>query len=159
MDLHLLHPSATTWVSGLDCYYGNCTSIVLEWDTPGPADNPRLDLDDVEGHGPENINIDDPVTGHEYLVGVHYYDEAGWGRSQVHVRVYCASVSGGCESGAPVDFGPVALTRGGNMDMSRSDFWRVAAITWNGATCAVRSLANADGTPNITTHGAAQTGR
>ncbi|MBI5485846.1 MAG: hypothetical protein HY905_00790 [Deltaproteobacteria bacterium] len=162
VDLHLLHPAATSWISGLDCYYANCNAsygAVLEWDAPGAEDNPRLDLDDVEGHGPENINIDDPVVGSEYLVGVHYYDEAGWGPSQVYVRIYCASTSGVCESGPPVDFGPVTLVNGGLGGMEASDFWRVAAVTWNGVTCSVRSLASADGTPNITTHGVVQAGR
>ncbi|MBI5485842.1 MAG: hypothetical protein HY905_00770 [Deltaproteobacteria bacterium] len=149
-------------MSGLDCYYANCNAsygAVLEWDAPGAEDNPRLDLDDVEGHGPENINIDEPVIGSEYLVGVHYYDEAGWGPSQVYVRIYCASTSGVCESGPPVDFGPVTLVNGGLGGMEASDFWRVAAVTWNGVTCSVRSLAAADGTPNITTHGVVQAGR
>jgi hypothetical protein len=69
VDLHLLHPDAPTWFSerregggGGDCYYANCVGGV-SWDAAGPLDDPRLDLDDVDGHGPENINVDEPIRG------------------------------------------------------------------------------------------------
>ena len=163
VDLHLLHPTATSWFSNEDCYYGNCNASggsLLEWDVPGPQDNPRLDLDDVEGYGPENINIDEPVIGYEYLVGVHYYhNQDMWGAAQVYVRVYCASTSSECESGPPVEFGPVAIHDNDGWPSEDNEFWRVAAVTWNGFTCSVRSLAAADGTPNITTYAVVQSGR
>ncbi len=162
VDLHLLHPSGTTWFGNFDCYYANCNAsggAVLSWDAPGRDDDPRLDLDDVEGYGPENINIDNPVVGHEYIVGVHYYYADDSGPAQVYIKVYCASTSGECESGPPVEFGPVTLRDSNPGDSYDNEFWRVAAVTWNGATCAVRSLANADGTPNITNYGAVTSGR
>jgi hypothetical protein len=162
VDLHLLHPTATSWFSNQDCYYANCNATsgaVLEWDSPGPADNPRLDLDDVEGYGPENININEPVIGHEYIAGVHYYYAEGWGPAQVYVKIYCASTSGECESGPPVEFGPVTLHDPTADSMDDNEFWRVAAITWNGFTCSVRSLANADGSPNIILDPVARSGR
>jgi hypothetical protein len=160
VDLHLLHPSADRWFTDLDCYYANCQSgSVREWDVPGQPDNPRLDLDDVDGYGPENINIDEPVIGHEYLVGVHYYYAENWGPAEVHVKIYCASTSGECESGPPVEFGPVMLHDSNLSDFNENEFWRVAAVTWNGFTCTVRSLANADGTPNITTRAVVNVGR
>jgi hypothetical protein len=161
VDLHLLHPSATSWFNNLDCYYANCNAwsgMVLEWDVPGPQDNPRLDLDDVEGYGPENINIDEPVIGHEYLVGVHYYYSDDSGPATVYVRVYCAAAAGECESGPPVEFGPVVLRDPGSGAVE-NEFWRVAAVTWNGFTCSVRSLANADGTPNVTIYSVVTSGR
>jgi hypothetical protein len=168
VDLHLLHPSAPHWFQDpdpgapqLDCYYGNCNAssgMVLEWDALGADDNPRLDLDDVEGHGPENINIDTPVTGHVYTVGVHYYADDGFGPSQVYVKVYCASTTGECTSGPPVEFGPVEL-RVDNRDWSNNQFWRVATVRWDGVTCTVTSLANPDGAPNITTRAVVDSNR
>jgi hypothetical protein len=157
VDLHLLHPTGTRWFSETDCYYGNCNAsyAVLEWDRPGPADNPRLDQDDTEGYGPENINIDEPVIGHEYWVGVHYFaDDGRWpGPSQVTVKIYCSTIDA-----APVaEFGPVAIRM--NDGGENRDFWRVAAVTWNGTRCTVRNLADASGRPNITTSGVVQGAR
>lgn len=39
--------------------------------------DPRLDLDDVEGYGPENINVRRPDAD-TYRIGVHYYDRDGF---------------------------------------------------------------------------------
>ncbi len=82
MDLHLLQaqPAGSPRTDG-DCYYANCVSGGwgggLEWGVPGVADdNPALDLDDISGVGPENINIVDPAQAPYdgwYEVFVHDY--------------------------------------------------------------------------------------
>lgn len=75
VDLHLLGPGATSiWECDLDCNFAN---INPSWGDPlSDLDNPYLDLDDVDGYGPENINIQTPAPG-VYTVVVHYWDDHG----------------------------------------------------------------------------------
>ena len=145
VDLHLLHPDAPNWFHnypepGLDCYYANCDTsggfpTVLDWDvTNYTPDNPRLDLDDVDGYGPENINIDEPLTNHVYRVGVHYYDDDGFGPSQAYIRIYCGNISVN-----PIyEVGPRTITAAFNS--SNNDFWKVADVEWTGFDCVVTPI-------------------
>jgi hypothetical protein len=139
VDLHLLHPSAAAWFDGQhDCYYGNCNTssgYALHWDVPSyQGDDPRLDIDDTNGHGPENINIDDPVVGHNYKVGVHYFGDHGYGPSSIYVKIYCGIVS----INPVYEIGPMVLY--GNGDSWSNDFWKVATVQWNGFNCAVTPI-------------------
>lgn len=141
VDLHLLHPTSPAWFDeyGGDCYYANCNATyghVLEWDVPAfPPDNPRLDIDDVEGYGPENINIDEPVASHTYTVGVHYFADDGYGPSEVYVKIYCGTISID-----PVrEYGPKRITTSWE-EWDLNDFWKVAEVTWNGYGCTVRDI-------------------
>lgn len=139
VDLHLLHPTSPAWFDERgDCYYGNCNAdaaFILDWDvTPYPGDNPRLDIDDVDGYGPENINIDEPVVGHVYTVGVHYFADDGYGPSRVYVKIYCGTIS----IDPVYEVGPMTLHIGGMWE--DNDFWKVAEVSWDGYHCEVRPI-------------------
>jgi hypothetical protein len=54
--------------SGLDCSFANRAP---EWFAAGRVDDPRLDVDDVRGAGPEIISVDEPVDG-SYRLYAHY---------------------------------------------------------------------------------------
>jgi hypothetical protein len=54
--------------AGLDCSFAN---RFPEWGVRGRADDPRLDIDDVSGAGPEVISLNEPQDG-IYRVVVHY---------------------------------------------------------------------------------------
>jgi hypothetical protein len=59
--------------SETDCHYGART---IDWDGDGverSAGDPSLDVDDTQGFGPENINIDLALPG-SYLFGVANFD-------------------------------------------------------------------------------------
>lgn len=140
VDLHLLHPRGVAWRhETFDCHYENCTGGDLSWGGPSPADDPRLDIDDVDGFGPENINVDVPEPG-TYRVGVHFFGDNDAERQRdatVVVNVYC-----GMGGVTPVaSFGPVRL-RGEGATNDDFDFWRVADVRiGTGATpCTVVDL-------------------
>ena len=87
VDLHFLHPKAYEQYFDpfYDCYWGN---PVPEWGTFSPDDNPRLDRDDTDGAGPENLNVESPEANTRYQVGVHYWNEWGYGPALATVKVY-----------------------------------------------------------------------
>lgn len=146
VDLHLLRPMGSEWFDGADdCYYANCTGGGLAWGDIGPLDDPRLDIDDVEGFGPENINLERPAPG-VYRVGVHMFDTDSFGgafsSAATVVNIYC-----GAGSLTPVaTFGPVVL-RGGSSG-NGNDFWRVADVEVVGGGCRVTGL-EVRGNPNV----------
>jgi hypothetical protein len=99
VDLHLLRTADRGAYTGSnDCYYANCKPDMrgnprLNWGAGAAEDDPVLDVDDVNGFGPENINIDSPEDGQAYMVGVHYFRDAAGGEGGLRstiatIRIY-----------------------------------------------------------------------
>jgi uncharacterized protein YfaP (DUF2135 family) len=142
LDLHLLNQVGSADRAGSngwfnlvnDCYYRNCAGGGLDWGVAGfTPDNPRLDIDNVVGYGPENINIAQPASG-RYTVGVHYYCSNGVGPSHATVRIYCMGVEK-FESNPPETMTDTGF------------FWDVVFVDWPG--CVITPL----GTTRTVTEG------
>jgi hypothetical protein len=113
VDVHLLHPSGRWNERPFDCFWQN---LEPDWGVEGrPGDNPSLDIDDVDGWGPENINYDNPTNGLRYSVGVHYFSDHGYGSSYVTLRIY---------------LGGVLDTELRRKRMSDQQFWHALDIEW-----------------------------
>lgn len=133
MDLHLKRGTANYCSSAESCYYVNCKSTSYasylgfpDWDNDGAqasAGDPVLDIDDLCGYGPENINIENPGDG-EYTIGVHFYGNTGCDSqaeqaTNTTIKIF---VNGGLEAQYDQTMN------------SRNDFWEVAKVQWtNGA--------------------------
>ncbi len=126
-DLHLLEANdgtgaqGSTWSDG-DCHFANCQSLGLDWGVSGDIyDNPYLDLDDIPGYGPENINITDPALApYEgwYRIMVHDYTgstEDNYGTTNGTVNIYLNNV--------------LVQTYGFSMTDDGDEYW-VAEIEW-----------------------------
>jgi hypothetical protein len=120
VDLHLLQGVGDpNWRTDNDCYFANCTSgRALRWGAATGDDDPHLDIDDVTGHGPENVNVLSPSARY-YRIGVHYYRDAG-GPQAATLTVYCSGPT-------PVArLGPITLT--GRDTPDNGDFWIAADV-------------------------------
>jgi len=126
VDLHLIHP----WAGGpdrdgdgqpdgwfdqpFDCFWFNAHP---EWGSFDPAvnDDPDLDRDDTDGAGPENINLCGTPEDALYKVGVHYWNDHGYGASYVTVRFYIFSE---------------LVFEVSDVKLVPCDMWEVATIDW-----------------------------
>lgn len=117
LDLHVLN-TIGCWNDPLwDCSYANAAP---DWGAEeDDTDNPALDRDDSDGAGPEDFVYDLAADG-TYRVGVHYFDDHGFGESFATVRIYVFS-----ELVYEVRDKPLA---------GSGVWWDVATITWPGGT-------------------------
>ncbi len=125
IDLHLLNPRGSWNERPYDCFWQNLNP---DWGTRRPGnsdfcatpnssgchDDPSLDIDDVDGWGPENINMNNP-TAMKYGVGVHYFSDHGYGVSRATVRIF---INGLLER---------EFLR---QSMSDEEFWYVGDVDW-----------------------------
>ncbi|MCO4762487.1 MAG: hypothetical protein KC502_13330 [Myxococcales bacterium] len=132
LDLHFAHSYASVldfdgdgandpWFDAkYDCFWFNKSP---EWGSydPNVDDNPSLDRDDTDGAGPENLNLTLPEDTKEYAVGVHYFNDNGWGSSVAEVRIYIYGQLQFQVTSKPIKTG---------------DMWYVADIQWPSANIA-----------------------
>lgn len=118
VDSHLLYPGAALWDCVLDCHYANPAP---DWGTQGVwTDDPFLDVDDVDGYGPEHINISEPQAG-TYKFAVHYFDDSWdgqWGVGDTSATVQVLS------------YGQVVATFGPQKLDSIDRVWDVFTVEW-----------------------------
>lgn len=92
LDLHLLRDGGDPY-SGNDCWFANCRDHELGWGLAiNDKDDPSLNLDDIEGLGPETMEIPEPADG-VYEVVVNDF----WGRwneaaNEATVKIYVRGV-------------------------------------------------------------------
>ncbi|MBI5497821.1 MAG: choice-of-anchor D domain-containing protein [Deltaproteobacteria bacterium] len=108
---------ATCTSQGLDCAYANRSP---DWGTLASTDDdPRLDIDDAYGYGPENISLNNPVEG-DYLVQVHFCND----RLQNEGAVAKVEVLFHGEQATPPFLGPVVLPTEGSL-------WLAGTVHYN----------------------------
>jgi hypothetical protein len=117
VDLHVLHPNGcwndTTW----DCFFNNTNA---DWGIRGSDDgDAALEIDDTDGAGPEIISVSRPESL-SYRVGVHYYDDHGYGVSFASIRIYV--------------FGILAAEFLDQELVGTDYWWEVATIEWPSGT-------------------------
>ncbi len=117
VDLHLVKMGPGAWFDApYDIFFRNPNS------GPGSEnsgiwqpESPSLDIDDVNGAGPETIQLNDPANCQWYAIGVHYYSQR-YGTAFATIRVYIDGEVAFERLNQP-------LTRGGQ-------FWDVGRIHW-----------------------------
>lgn len=129
VDLHMISSNAPRWVTNDDCYYANRQPDAAQMVEPQRR---WLDVDDVDGEGPENIRVDSPLVDREYVVGVHYYSSHGQNNAtNATITVYC-----GEQMAAQFQRNLM-----GNRGVDQNDFWTVAGVRFDMAgRCAVRPM-------------------
>lgn len=94
LDLHFLTLPDGKWgdkgvavlQNGTDIYFSNKYAV---WHVDNFGnEEPSLDIDDKDGEGPENINLNNPAPCRWYAIGVHYYQDNALGPSYATVRSY-----------------------------------------------------------------------
>lgn len=125
LDLHFIREGGSFCDCGTDVHYRDCARAP-NWFPATPGANPRLDIDDRSGFGPENINLDGDgpnrfIPPGNYQIVVHYYssndDISTWPTtvSNAIVRVYIYGLLA-AELSKP-------LERDG-------DLWTAGILTW-----------------------------
>ena len=161
LDLHMHRSGVTTgFCTSDDCYYANCRRDFgtggINWGypaSPGPTcgrseqavcGNPRLDIDNVRGFDPENINLDNPRDGDRFRYMVHMF--SGSRVTRPVLSLFCGGGLAAVIGEAPDE---IVMTRSGSGCMGHT--WRAADVTTfvdaqtGTTTCVVDILSNSAG--------------
>ena len=117
VDFHLLPPNSDIYDlwTDYDCYYYNMSTY---W-------GGELDVDDVEGYGPEHITIPTVLINGTYRLFIHYYDDDGVGITYAFVNISVRNEE-------MLDFGPYQLVNDGGSNAG--DVWEVCTIEFPSGT-------------------------
>lgn len=79
------------WNNACDCWNLNPKPVCAQ---DAPNANAHIDLDDQNGQGPENINVQEPQSGKFYHIGVRawYGKKTVYGLSNPHVKFIWAQL-------------------------------------------------------------------
>ena len=113
IDLHLIHIQTNQNICNEDDMYFVTQSNPPMWFPQQASANPHLDVDNIAGYGPENINIDEPLDG-TYRVYAYYY--SGFAPTNITVKIYINSA-----------LNPFTYTR----SVLNTEIWAVADIIWS----------------------------
>jgi hypothetical protein len=136
LDLHLTRGSGAPFSATDDCYFQNCGSVLYTVNWGGGNANPHLDVDDLCGYGPENINIQNPSAG-TYTVGVDFY-----GMNDSACSGFYATPSGQAVTPSVRIFihGELRGEYSRTINCARTgSYWKVAQVTW-GASPTVQDI-------------------
>ena len=124
LDLHFLTLPNGHWGDTGDPQLNNGTDIFFSnpeavWSVANQGNEyPSLDIDDKDGEGPENINLDKPTPCRWYAIGVHYYHDYATWPSYATVRAYIE--------------GKLLFEKSNISLKQRGVFKQVAWMFWNG---------------------------
>lgn len=88
IDLHLLEDTAGGGLfdDELDCHFQNLRPDWPPMDSPDG--DPSLNHDEVDGIGPETVEMAVPTIGEQYRVLIHYFSDDGFADSDAMVRLF-----------------------------------------------------------------------
>ncbi|MFB6373528.1 MAG: hypothetical protein ABEN55_10530, partial [Bradymonadaceae bacterium] len=117
VDVHMVKMGPGKWFqSPYDIYFRNPNNGGDGGSGIWNPENPSLDIDDTEGRGPENIQMDDPANCQWYAVGVHYYEQK-FGTAYATIRIYVNE--------------KLVFEKLNQPLQNTGEFWDVARIHWS----------------------------
>ena len=92
---------------------------VLHWGSNAAGDDPFLDVDDVDGLGPEVISVLAPEQGQTYTVGLHMY------------RLDIFSAGDPTTASLKIFVDGEVVAEAEHVMPSNNDWWEAFRITWD----------------------------
>lgn len=116
VDLHLVDETmgGGLFDNELDCHFAN---LRPDWGAPGIDGDPSLNHDELDGYGPEVVQLPVPTIDNRYHLLVHYFSDDGYAETDANIRVWI--------NGEQV----AELER----EIAANDLWDVGVLDWTGA--------------------------